>query len=47
MKKGLDNVSTTSLPKFYVSSAVEYVFKKGETNDRALNKVRSSNRKSS
>ena len=44
MKRKLNNVSAMALPKFYVSSAVKYVYKKGETNGRAFDKVRSDNR---
>jgi hypothetical protein len=47
MKKTLNNVSAMALPRFYVSSAVKFVYKKGEKNDRTSDKVRSDNRQSS
>ena len=47
MKKKLNNVSAMALPKFYISSAVKYVYKKGETNGRSFDKVQSGNRQSS
>ena len=44
MKKRLNNVSAMALPMFYVSSAIKYVYQKGESNGRTPNKVQSSNR---
>ena len=44
--KKTNNVSAMELPYFYISSAVKYVSKKGEKNDRTSDKVQSDNRKS-
>ena len=44
MKRKLNNVSAMALPKFYISSAVKYIYEKGESNGRTSNKVQSSNR---
>ena len=44
MKRKLNNVSAMALPKFYISSAVKYIYEKGESNGRTSNKVRSNNR---
>ena len=46
MKKNT-NVSAMELPRFYISSAVKYIYGKGEKNVRTSDKVRSDNRKSS
>ena len=47
MKKRLNNVSAMALPKFYISSAVKFVYEKGGKNVRTSSKVRSNNRQSS
>ncbi len=38
------SISMTSMPCFYISSAVKYVFKKEKKDDRSSNKVQSNNR---